>query len=140
MKVGRALPRISATHLPSFVSSALIIWLLLLGTSFVRAETVEVLSPNGGEQWPVGSKQKVRWNYSGSDSNYAFVFIWRDGIAKKVGEVKANEQEFTWFGLPHRYSKGSYRLAVHVRAITSMAAGFSHHLVKAVNRDFFSWG
>jgi len=37
---------------------------LFLNIQLLQAQSVDLLSPNGGENWPAGSIQAIQWSYS----------------------------------------------------------------------------
>ena len=53
------------------------------------AQTVTVVSPNGGESWPLGSTHAVTWNFSGIPGNTLVkLVLFKDG--NKIGHIVQN--------------------------------------------------
>jgi hypothetical protein len=53
-------------------------------SSAMYAETVEVVSPNGGEGWQAGSVKQIKWNASGTFTEFSIV-LYKDN--KPIGDI-----------------------------------------------------
>lgn len=56
-----------------------------------------VSSPNGGESWPVGSTQTIRWSASGACGSTVKIELLREGaVCRTVADGVANSGSYTW--------------------------------------------
>jgi hypothetical protein len=61
--------------------------------------TITVLSPNGGENWIIGTTQKITWNTTGSIDFVDIYYTPDDGITRNLiqGSVPAEIGYFDWY-------------------------------------------
>lgn len=59
-------------------------------------QVLTVLSPNGGERWPAGSPQKIRWSDSKQKSSYAVYVTDISGSAYGLLGVVSDAHELIW--------------------------------------------
>jgi hypothetical protein len=58
---------------------------------------VKVLSPNGGEDWPLGTSQTIRWEASGTYPIEGFiVYFLGDGFTSILGGFPGNQTTYQW--------------------------------------------
>lgn len=58
---------------------------------------VKVISPNGGEDWPLGTSQTIRWEASGTYPIDGFiVYFLRDGSTLYIGGFPGNQTTYQW--------------------------------------------
>jgi hypothetical protein len=50
----------------------------------IAAPTITVVSPNGGETWPVGSIQTIRWSYTGNPGSYLKIELLKGGAVNRT--------------------------------------------------------
>ncbi len=50
----------------------------------IAAPTVTVVSPNSGETWPAGSRQTIRWNYTGNPGTYVKIELLKGGVVNRI--------------------------------------------------------
>ena len=79
--------------------------------------TISVVSPNGGESWAVGTKQTIRWSYSGNVGSSVKIELLRTGGVNRtitssalVGRGGSGSYDFS---IPYNQAVGSdYRIRV----------------------------
>jgi len=88
---------------------------------------IEVLAPNGGESWPIGTQKSITWRSVGSISNNLKIEYSKDNFvtAVQIVTAEANDGEYAWT-IPDDYS-----LSVKVRItdndrseVTDVSNGF----------------
>jgi len=50
----------------------------------IAAPTITVVSPNGGETWPAGSRQTIRWSYTGNPGSYVKIELLKGGVVNRT--------------------------------------------------------
>jgi hypothetical protein len=45
--------------------------------------TITVVSPNGGDTWTAGSKQKVQWSYTGNPGRFLKIEVLKEGAVNR---------------------------------------------------------
>ncbi len=50
----------------------------------IAAPTINAVSPNGGETWPAGSMQTIRWSYTGNPGAYVKVELLKGGVVNRT--------------------------------------------------------
>jgi M6 family metalloprotease-like protein len=45
---------------------------------------ITVVSPNGGEKWALGSRQTIRWSYTGDPGSYVKIELLKGGVLNRV--------------------------------------------------------
>jgi hypothetical protein len=79
--------------------------------------TISVVSPNGGESWPVGTKQTILWSYSGNVGSSVKIELLKAGVVYRtitssalVGRGGSGSYSFS---IPYNQAVGSdYRVRV----------------------------
>ena len=56
----------------------------LLPLAEYTATIVTVKSPNGGENWQVGTTQKIQWTYTGNPGSYVKIELLKGGVSNSV--------------------------------------------------------
>jgi hypothetical protein len=84
--------------------------LMIFSAAAARAQSLQVLSPDGGERWPLGSRRAITWNAQGVSGSVKII-LRRNGV--KVGDIAA--------GVPA--SGGSYDWTVGALLNGSAPAG-----------------
>lgn len=66
-------------------------------TSGTPPAFVQVIAPNGGESWTVGSSHSIQWNSDGSFANVKIEYSTNNGGSwQTVANNTANDGQFTW--------------------------------------------
>jgi len=81
--------------------SVLFFAVCLFAASLVHAQSVTIISPNGGEDWAMGSTQFISWQFSEGACKPVKIILSRDGqlvctIAEKVPCDKFGKGFFKW--------------------------------------------
>ncbi|MGZ3514919.1 MAG: Ser-Thr-rich GPI-anchored membrane family protein, partial [Thermodesulfobacteriota bacterium] len=50
----------------------------------IAPPTITVVSPNSGETWPAGSRQMIRWNYTGNPGAYVKIELLKGGVVNRI--------------------------------------------------------
>jgi hypothetical protein len=57
--------------------------------NIIAPQSFTVTSPNGGETWPVGTTQTIRWTYTGSPGSYVTIELLRGGMVNRTISSRA---------------------------------------------------
>jgi hypothetical protein len=81
--------------------SVLFFVVCLFAASLVHAQSVTIISPNGGEAWAMGSTQMIRWQFAGGAFQPVKIILSKDGqlvctIAGKAPCDKYGAGSFQW--------------------------------------------
>lgn len=76
---------------------------------------VTVLTPNGGENWPLGSRQSIAWTAPGVPGNVGIELLRNDAATLTIVESTANDGIHTWT-LPESLTPGD-GYAVRITAL-----------------------
>lgn len=72
----------------------------LVGKAFTQSSGLFILSPNGGEQWPVGSIQSIKWRGGNPNDKVRISLIKQDANGKKniaiIKDNLANSGSYEW--------------------------------------------
>ena len=71
---------------------------VFLLSTCVTAQTIQVLAPNGGENWRQGSIQTITWDSSGIESGTYQLTLWKDGASLGViaNGLPCTQRSFSW--------------------------------------------
>ena len=66
---------------------------------------IEITTPNGGEQWPIGTEKEITWTFVGTISDSLTIVYSTDNFATSnpVSTLEANDGTYTWT-VPDDYS------------------------------------
>ncbi len=60
-------------------------------------ESIHITSPNGGEQWPVGTQQQIRWQWTGTFPEVKIEYSINGGVSwSLVDSATANDGVYDW--------------------------------------------
>lgn len=85
-------------------------------TSTSQTPSITVLSPNGGEQWQVGSTQTIRWNNLGNNSGTVSIILFDQSsnmVNATIATAASNIGSFNWV-IPSNILPGSYKVEVYL--------------------------
>ena len=87
-------------RISAITTIVLLIFAFVSFSKLVKADSVQIFtSPAGGEQWPIGSTQTIRWNTTGlTNDNYDLVLISVDSTfaPDNFAEVNGTTGAFLW--------------------------------------------
>jgi hypothetical protein len=89
------------------------------GTAVVTVKTktltpsITVVSPNGSENWVIGTTQTIIWNYTGNPGKYVKIELLKPGVANKVIIARTlNDGSHPWL-IPNTQAPGTdYKIRV----------------------------
>jgi hypothetical protein len=102
--------------------------LMIFSAAAARAQSLRVLSPNGGERWRVGSQHAITWQAQGISGNVKII-LRRGGV--KVGDIAAGvpaaRGTYAWTvgTLLNGSAPGADGYSVRIRSADNLAEGDS---------------
>jgi hypothetical protein len=86
-------------------------------TVTVATAGIAVVSPNGGETWPAGSTQTIRWNYTGNPGLYMKIELFKGGVVNRtiksfVWKGTGGSGSFNWMVPVNQAPGADYRIRV----------------------------
>ncbi len=77
--------------------TSIFLFLIIFSAAAARAQSIKVLSPDGGESWPLGSERVITWQAQGISGSVKII-LRRGG--EKVGDIAASvpaaQGSYTW--------------------------------------------
>ncbi|OGZ34056.1 MAG: hypothetical protein A2174_02980 [Candidatus Portnoybacteria bacterium RBG_13_41_18] len=60
--------------------------------------SINLLSPNGGENWKIGTNQQIKWTYSGNPGSSIKIYLFKNSMLNKVISYQTgiNTNSFSW--------------------------------------------
>lgn len=87
--------------------------------TMAQAPFIQIISPNGGESFELGSTRRIVWRSSGVNSVMLYLTNPKGGIISfDLGNITGNPGYIYWT-IPHDISPGSYRILITGCAVTS---------------------
>ena len=83
----------------------------------IAPPTITVVSPSGGETWPAGTKQTIRWNYAGNPGSYIKIELLKGEvvnltIASRVSKGRGGTGSHSWTISSNQAPGTDYRIRV----------------------------
>jgi len=78
---------------------------------------IEVTKPNGGEQWKIGDKESVSWDFAGPGSGKVTIELLKNGnVVQTIKNKTKNDGKFKW-SVPNSVNTGSgYQVRVKLKS------------------------
>lgn len=92
-------------------------WLLNAGSQAFSADTITLVSPNGGENWLAGTTQTIRWTYSGSPGTTVKIQLLKGGsvwqtLASSAPIGSSGSGSYSWTILSYQSTGTDYKIKV----------------------------
>jgi hypothetical protein len=81
--------------------------------SIISAPVIDVISPNGGEQWKIGSLYNITWTFKGLTGNIIIDLYRGTSFDLNIGTVSVETGSFAW-NIPTNFTIGDdYKILLH---------------------------
>lgn len=104
---------------------------LFILTTFAYAQTLQLLSPNGGESWRVGQNKSITWTSSGLPENHAVQLeLLHNG--SKIGTIRSNIS----IGAAGETSSWTWRVGTYQGGTAAVDSGYTIRITDMWNRQY----
>jgi hypothetical protein len=111
-----------------FFFSVLFLFILM---SFAYAQTLQLLSPNGGESWSIGQNKSITWTFSGLPANHAIQLeLLHNGSI--IGTIRTNIS----IGVPGETSSWTWRAGTYQGGTAAADSGYAIRITDMWNRQY----
>lgn len=111
-----------------FFFSVLFLFIL---TAFAYAQTLQLLSPNGGERWRIGQNKSITWTSSGLPTNHAVQLeLLHNGST--IGTIRTNIA----IGAPGETSSWTWRVGTYQGGTAAADSGYTIRITDMWNRQY----
>ena len=111
-----------------FFFSVLFLFIL---TALAYAQTIQLLSPNGGESWRIGQNKSITWTSSGLPANHAVQLeLLHNG--SKIGTIRSNIS----IGAAGETSNWTWRVGTYQGGTAAADSGYTIRIIDTWNRQY----
>ena len=104
---------------------------LFISTAFAYAQTLQLLSPNGGESWRIGQNKSITWTSSGLPANHAVQLeLLHNGST--IGTIRTNIS----IGAAGETSSWTWRVGTYQGGTAAADSGYSIRITDMWNRQY----